>query len=101
MFIYNVTVKVEAAVAADWLQWLLEVHAPALIATHCFTDYRLVKLLEVDDTEGPTYAVQYLADSMEDYNRFVQQHAAHFQQLAQQQWGNRYFAFNTLMQVVK
>jgi hypothetical protein len=101
MIIYNVTVKVHASIAAQWLQWMVEEHAPEIIATHCFTDYNVVKLLEVDDSEGPTYAIQYRADSMEDYQRYIDVYGNTLRQKSFDKWGNAFVAFRTLMQVVK
>ena len=52
MFIYNVTVKVDHSIAADWLQWLLNEHIPEILATGCFKDAKVLQLLEQDDEEG-------------------------------------------------
>ena len=101
MIIYNVTVKVDASIADAWLQWMLHEHAPALVATGCFTHYHLVKLLDVDEEEGPTYAIQYHAQSMDDYERYKSSYAYNLQQQSTQKWGDRFIAFRTLMQVVK
>src|SRR2546423_3541722 len=76
--IYNVTIKVEPQIADAWLQWLLEEHIPAIMQTSCFTYYKLVKLLEVDDSDGPTYAIQYHAASKDDYNKYIDQFAQRF-----------------------
>ena len=101
MIIYNVTVKVDAAIADQWLQWMQQEHAPALIATGCFTKYQIVKLLEVDDAEGPTFAVQYSAQNLADYERYKSDYAADMQLQSTQKWGDRYIAFRSLMQVVQ
>lgn len=101
MIIYNVTVKVDAAIADAWQHWMLNEHAPALVATGCFTHFQLVKLLDVDEAEGPTYAVQYHAANREDYERYQAQFAAALQQQSTHKWGDRFIAFRTLMQVVK
>jgi len=37
MIIYNLTVKVDEAIAKDWLQWLLDVHIPDVLNTKCFS----------------------------------------------------------------
>ena len=57
MIIYNVTIKVDASIADAWLQWLLREHIPDMLHTGCFRSHRVVRLMEVDDSEGPTYAV--------------------------------------------
>ena len=60
MFIYNVTVKVDWSIHEAWVQWMLNEHMPEMIKTGCYTDSKLLRLLETDEKEGPTYAAQYL-----------------------------------------
>jgi hypothetical protein len=101
MIIYNVTLKVEASIADAWLQWLLNEHIPSIMNTNCFVDYKVVRLLEVDDSEGPTYAVQYHADSKADYNRYMEIYSAKMQRLSFEKWSDRFIAFRSVMEVVK
>lgn len=101
MIIYNVTVKVEAQIAEDWLRWLLSEHAPNIMQTKCFTDYRVVRLLEVDDSEGPTYAIQYYAQSKADYIKYIEVHSSKMHQLSFQKWAGKFIAFESVMEVVK
>ena len=101
MIIYNMTIKVEQQIADAWLQWLLDEHIPDVLATKCFTDYKVVRLLEVDDSEGPTYAIQYQAESKADYNRYIEQHATAIRKKSFEKWSNQFIAFNSVMQVVK
>ena len=101
MIIYNVTIKVDASIAAEWLQWMQEEHIPEVLQTGCFSSYRLVRLLEVDDTEGPTYAAQYNADSKADYNRYIQLHAVRLREKSLGKWGNRFMAFRSVMEEVE
>lgn len=101
MIIYNVTVKVDTAIAEDWLSWLLAEHAPGMLETGCFKDFRVVRLLELDDTEGPTYAVQYHAASKADYNRYIELHAGRMREISFEKWGERFLAFRSVMEVVK
>eukprot|EP01035_Chromulina_nebulosa_P051609 gene51609-70282_t len=62
--IYNITTKVDWLVHDAWLRWMLDVHIPEVLGTGCFEKHLLVRILETDETEGPTYAVQYQAASM-------------------------------------
>lgn len=101
MIIYNVTIKVDAAIADAWLEWLLKEHIPDVMNTGCFTGNKVVRLLEVDDSEGPTYAVQYSAASKADYNRYIELHASQLRQKSFDKWGNRFIAFRTVMEVVE
>jgi hypothetical protein len=98
--IYNVTVKVQHAIANEWLQWLISEHAPQILATNFFTKFTALKLLEHDDEDGITYAVQYFSTNMENYNRYMNECAAQFRKISFEKWGNKFISFSTLMQIV-
>ena len=100
MIIYNVTTKVDHSIKSDWLDWIKEEHIPDMIATGCFTNATIAQLLEVDDSEGPTYTIQYHADSKALYNLYIERFAAVMRQKAFDRWGNKFIAFRSLMQVV-
>lgn len=100
MFIYNVTIKLEEAIHEQWLQWLKEEHIPDVIATGCFTRATVLRLLETDDSEGPTYAIQYFAESKANYNRYIEKFAPEMRQRSFDKWGNRFIAFRSVMEVV-
>jgi hypothetical protein len=100
MIIYNVTIKVQQSINDAWLLWLKEEHIPDVIQTGCFTHAVILRLLEVDDTEGPTYAVQYFAESKALYNNYIETHAAAMRQNGFDKWGAAFIAFRSVMQVV-
>ena len=64
MIVYNVTTKVSHFINDRWLQWMKEEHIPAIMATGLFHDYRICRLLEQDDQDGPTYSAQYFTDTL-------------------------------------
>jgi Domain of unknown function (DUF4286) len=99
-FIYNVTVKVSTDIAADWLQWLKEEHIEEVIATGCFTKATVAQLLEVDNAEGPTYTVQYFAESKSLYNLYIEKYSSQMRQKGFEKWGNQFIAFRSIMQVI-
>ncbi len=100
MFIYNVTTKIDHSIQLAWLQWIQEEHIPDIINTGCFTKATILHLLEVDDSEGPTYAVQYSAESKALYNRYIEKFAAAMRQKAMDKWGNKFISFRSVMQVI-
>jgi len=100
MFIYNVTIKVANKVSEEWLEWLKKEHIPEVIATGCFYEYTILRLLEVDDSEGPTYAIQYKAESKSSYNKYIEQHAQLLRQKSFDKWGDNFIAFRSVMQIV-
>jgi len=100
MIIYNVTIKVHDSIKEEWLAWLKEEHIPDVLSTGCFTDARIFQLLEVDDSEGPTYAIQYNALSKALYNRYIDQFAGIMRQRSFDKWGDKFIAFRSVLQVV-
>ena len=100
MLIYNVTIKVDKSINDAWLLWMKEIHIPEVLATGCFTHHQFVKLLEVDEADGITYAVQYFAESKANYNRYIELYASNLRETGIKAWGNKFIAFRSLMQVV-
>jgi len=99
MIIYNVTVKVDTAIAKEWVHWMKQEHIPDLMKTGLFVDYRLCRLLEQDETEGITYTAQYFCDSLEHYNTYISEHAQKMREKGFERFGNRFVAFRTVMKM--
>jgi hypothetical protein len=99
--IYNVTLKVDAQIADAWFEWMMREFIPKVLNTGCFFDYTILKLLDIDDAEGPTYAVQYHAESKADYNRFIELYSATIQKQTFEKWREQIFSFGSVMEVVK
>ena len=100
MIIYNVTIKLEEAIHQQWLGWMKEEHIPDVINTGCFTKATILRLLEIDDSEGPTYAIQYFAESKANYNRYIEKFAPEMRQRLINKFGNSFVAFRSVMEVV-
>lgn len=100
MFIYNVTIKLDSSIHDSWTNWMKEEHIQDIMNTGCFEKFVFVKLLDIDDSEGPTYAVQYYAESKAQYNRYIDLHAPKMRKASMDKWGDKFIAFRTLMEVV-
>ncbi len=100
MIVYNVTIKVDKTIANDWLSWLKEEHIADVLQTGCFHDAKILRLMEVDETDGPTFAIQYFAESKSLYNQYIQNHAAGLRDKSFAKWGDKFIAFRSVMQVV-
>ena len=99
-FIYNVTIRVDQEIHEAWVDWMKKDHIPKVMDTGCFTHYQFVRLLEIDETDGPTYAVQYYAAAKDQYERYVETYAPVLRREISDAWGDRFIAFRSLMQVV-
>lgn len=100
MIIYNVTVKVDHSITEKWITWLKEEHIPDIIATGCFTQAAIFHLLEADDAEGITYAVQYHAPNKLLYDQYIEKFSEKMRKRGVDKWGNQFVAFRSVMEVV-
>lgn len=100
MIIYNVTVKPDPSIAGEWLVWLREEHVPDVMGTGCFTKAVILEMTENEESEGPTYAIQYHAGNREDVNRYLNDFAAEMRARGTSRWGDRFMAFRTIMKVI-
>lgn len=97
MIVYNVTVKIEKDIQTDWESWMKETHIPDVLATECFTDAQLRRLL-IDEEDGITYSVQYRTKSMDEIHHYQKNYASKLQQEHKERYEGRYVAFRTLME---
>ena len=100
MILYNVTVKIEKTLEADWLQWMQEVHIPDVLKTGLFVDHKLCRIFTDDEDGGVTFAVQYFTKNMEDFQRYQNEFAKALQADHTNRYKDRYVAFRTLMEVL-
>ncbi|MGK2862567.1 MAG: DUF4286 family protein [Chitinophagaceae bacterium] len=98
--IYNVTTQVDSNIAMQWLDWIKAVHIPEIIATGCFTKANILQLLEVDETCGPTYAIQYYADNKILYNTYIEKFAEVMAKKVSDKWGERFISFRSVLLIV-
>ena len=100
MYIYNVTVHVEPKVENDWLEWMKKIHLPEMIATGKFIEARLFKVITDQNQGGVSYATQYLCNSVDEYNAYLQENAATLRQKASDRFGNTILAFRTQLEEI-
>lgn len=101
MVIYNVTYSVADSIHEEWLNWMKETHIQEIIETGLYVKYQLVKLLDMNEEESATYAVQYYAETKAKHLEFMIEHETAFRLKSSRQWGNEVMSFGTLMQIVQ
>lgn len=100
MYIYNITVKVDQPIVKEWLHWLKHEHIPEVLATQCFVEATTLELLETDDVDSSTFAIQYKAANVDQYRQYLSNHAPRLRQKGLDKWGDRFIAFRTFMKIV-
>ena len=99
MYIYNVTINVDHATHDEWYAWMRDVHIPEVMKTGFFTEYRMLKVLNVED-EGTTYSVQYTFLNMSDMEEYKQKHSQALQKQTMDKFKDKFVAFRTLLEIV-
>jgi DUF971 family protein len=99
MYIYNVTVNIDPEIHKEWLSWMREKHIPDVMKTGCFTESRMVKVLNVDD-EGHTYSIQYTFSEMKDIEKYQAEFAKKLQAEHTDKFKDKYAAFRTLLEII-
>jgi len=99
MIIYNVTSNIDNAIHEKWLVWIKE-HIPQVLATGCFTEDKLTKVLVEEELGGVTYSVQYRAKSREALDNYYKNHADVLRQDALKQFADKVLAFRTELEII-
>lgn len=101
MILYNITYMVAHAIHEDWLVWMKTIHIPEIMSSGLFERNQMFKLLEVDEQEGLTYAVQFYTSSIENYNSYITNYAPALRLQANQKWGDQVLGYRTIMEIVQ
>lgn len=101
MIIYNVTIKVDKDAAGEWVRWMNDEHMPELMQTGLFVDSKLFRLLDMDETDGITYAAQYHCASINEYNKYLSEHASEMRAKGLARFKDKFVAFRTVMEIVR
>ncbi|MEZ4951986.1 MAG: DUF4286 family protein [Saprospiraceae bacterium] len=101
MILYNVTVKIENNIQEEWMDWMKTIHIPDVMATNCFIENKMMRLLDPPaDEQGTTYAIQYFCKNIETLQRYWKEHAPALQADHAQRYKDRFVAFRTIMELV-
>ncbi|HMN89138.1 MAG TPA: DUF4286 family protein [Saprospiraceae bacterium] len=100
MILYNVTVKIDQLAHEEWLQWMQEVHIPNVMATGIFLEYRMGRLLGMDEPDGVTYAIQYYCTDLAAFELYQKYFAKQLQAEVNEKFRGKFVAFRTLLEIV-
>ena len=101
MIIYNVTVNINNSVHEEWLEWMQLVHIPDVMITGLFIENRIYKVLADEDSDGTTYSIQYVCNSMKEYEQYRDVFAPALQAQHANRYKDKFVAFRTLLEVIK
>jgi len=100
MLIYNVTVAVDKDIEPDWLAWMKQTHIPDVMNTGMFVSSKTYKIIGVEEGESVSYAIQFIANSLQEVDLYLKHHAPRLRQHSQDKFGDKQVAFRTLLEEV-
>jgi hypothetical protein len=100
MYLYNVTTNIDESIEAQWLQWMRELHIPAVIGTGKFHEATICKVMVQEEMGGVTYAVQYQSKSFELIEAYQKEEAIDLENEAQRIFGDKQLSFRTTLEVI-
>jgi len=99
MYIYNVTVSIDKEVEEDWLSWMKEIHIPEVLATGCFVENKILKVITEIDT-GSTFSIQYMYNHEEDIVVYRDKYAGELQKKHTERYKDKFVAFRTILEEI-
>jgi hypothetical protein len=99
MILYNVTIILEESIHESWLRWMKSEHITKVMNTGYFTSNRMLKVLD-SPNEGITYCIQYVADSIENYNEYQRKFAAALQSDYPEEFTGKFVSFRSVMEFI-
>ncbi|HHH49550.1 MAG TPA: DUF4286 family protein [Saprospiraceae bacterium] len=100
MYIYNITIKIDHSIEQRWLDWMIHKHIPEVMETGTFSQYRICRLLGLEETDGITFAIQYHFPDLDSFQKYQQEHAPRLKAQAKKLFPNKFVAFRTMMQIL-
>jgi hypothetical protein len=100
MILYNVTINVDADIEEEWLDWITSRHIPDILATGCFKDGKVFRVLSPESEEGVTYSLQYSTENLEDFEKYQIEHAAIIQSEHKDKFEGKFTAYRTVLEEI-
>ena len=97
MYIYNVTINIEESVHDRWLEWMVNEHIPAMLATGKFLKALMSKIIIEEEMGGNSYSIQYTTDSKDTLQKYYDENASELR-IQGKQFEGKYVSFRTEVQ---
>lgn len=101
MFVYNLTVNIESDVEEDWKNWIKNDYIQKVLGSGYFSEVRMFRLIQDPKVEGNTYSIQFLTDSIQKIEQFLETEAPTLAAEHQLRYKNKHVAYRTVLQEEK
>ncbi len=100
MILYNLTIKIDNSIKAEWLQWMQGEFIPLIERSTQLSEPKLCKLLDLDEKDGITYALQLFCQNKKQLEDFRTEKEQSLQIKLLQQFPNKLVFFPTAMEIL-
>ena len=101
MIIYSVTIKINNDAETDWLKWIKDVHIPDVMKTGYFMDWKMKKLLLLEDNKSEcTFVIDYSAQSFNNYKMYIEKEAKRLQGEHKKKFHGKYTATRAVYSLI-
>jgi len=101
MVLYSITFNVEKGIEKEWLHYIKEAYIPLVLKTGHFKESKVLRLLNEElATEGITYSLQYLTDSVPVLTDFRLNYEAALEENLYKKFAGNFVFFKTWLEEV-
>lgn len=100
MILYNLTIKIDRTVQKEWLEWMQAEFIPLIEETTQLTEPKLCRLLDLDEQDGVTFALQLFCQNKKQLDTFRSEKEQSLQLKLLQQFPNKLVFFPTAMEIL-
>lgn len=97
MILFNITLLSDQDIHEELKSWILTDFFPKNSLDDVLSSQALLKVIN-SPNEGVTYAMQFIAESEDAITKFRQQHLPSLHAKVQQNWTNKVFFFESVME---
>lgn len=98
--LYNVTIGINPTKIEEWKRFMREDHLPKILGSNCFESYRMCRIVD-EQADSATIAMQYIAHSMEDLQKYNANHAPQLQQEHLAKFGGDAVAYRSVLSILE
>jgi len=101
MLIYNITFHVPNSIECEWLKWIKDTQIPFILESELLFDPQLTRILNDQQEEGKSYALQVKCNDMLTLTTWHKLHSANFQRNCTNAFGQQILFFATVLEIIK
>jgi hypothetical protein len=100
MVLFNETFGIDQDIEIEWVDWMKNIHIPAIMDTGLFREYKMFKVLGGEEQGSVSYSVQFFATTIDEVVQYLHVAGPPLIEEHRQRFANKHVAFRTLLQEI-